>query len=392
MAIVPPNRGRANPAPTTINRTLWRQLVVARALTAVFKKRMNHTKEVSMRLIIPISLILLLLAILLPILFVGQADLPITPKETEPPELIPSPDSVDSSLPIGHGQDEALLLQVLVGDTVETMSMQDFLYGAVAAEMPARFHPEALRAQAIAARTYTLHRLLISPSPRHPTADVCGSYVCCKAFLSPQRLRERWGASYDHYSQIIRNAVSDTDGVILTYGDIPILAAFHAASSGHTEASGAIWGSVPYLQSVETFESAADVPNYYEETRLTFSAFRETALDGIPGAVLDYDQKPYWISNLRYTDSGRVESLNIGGIDLGGADFRRLFGLRSTAIRFSFDADGIAITTRGHGHGVGMSQFGANTMAHMGHSFEEILRWYYTKVNFNLMDAVLPFQ
>jgi len=347
-----------------------------------------------MRLIIPISLVLLLLAILLPILFVGQADplSPTPPVEIEEPEPTPGPDSVDSSLPIGHGQDQALLLQVLVGDEVETMSMQDFLYGAVAAEMPARFHPEALRAQAVAARTYTLHRLLVSPTPRHPMADVCGSYACCKAFHSPARLRERWGESYDHYSQIIRDAVSDTDGLILTYGDMPILAAFHASSSGQTEASGAIWGSVPYLQSVETFENAADVPNYYAESRLTFSAFRETARMGIPDTILDYDAKPYWISDLRYTGSGRVESLNIGGIDLSGADFRRLFGLRSTAIRFSFDAEGITMTTRGHGHGVGMSQFGANTMANLGYSFAEILLWYYTNVNFNLMDTMFHFQ
>jgi len=344
-----------------------------------------------MRLIIPVSLVLLLLAILLPILFVGQTD-PLPPEIPNLPEVTPGPDSLDSSRPIGYGQDEALLLQVLVGDQVEALSMQDFLYGAVATEMPALFHPEALRAQAIAARTYTLHRLLISPSPRHPTADVCGSYACCKAFQSPERLRERWGESYDRYSQIIRSAVADTDGVILTYGNIPILAAFHAASSGHTEASGAIWGSVPYLQSVETFESNADVPNYYKETRLTFSTFREIALGGIPGAVLDYDRKPYWISDLRYTDSGRLDSLNIGGIDLAGTDFRRLFGLRSTAIRFSFDAEGITIVTRGHGHGVGMSQFGANTMAHMGHSFKDILLWYYTNASFALMDTVLSIQ
>lgn len=347
-----------------------------------------------MRLIIFVSLALLLLAILLPVLFLGQAEphaLP-EPEETEPPELTPKPDNLDASIPTGDGQDAALLLQVLVGDEVKTMSMQDFLYGAVAAEMPARFHPEALRAQAIAARTYTLHRMLISPSPRHPMADVCGSYACCKAFHPSERLRERWGADYEHYSRIIRAAVSDTDGVILTYGDIPILAAFHAASSGQTEASGAIWGSVPYLQSVETAEGVYDVPNYYAETRLTFSEFRAIALDDIPGAVLDDDTKPYWISDLRYTDSGRLESLNIGGVSVTGTAFRSLFGLRSTAIRFSFDAEGMTITTRGHGHGVGMSQFGANAMANRGHDFKEILLWYYTNVSLALMDAVLPFQ
>jgi len=344
-----------------------------------------------MRLILLVSLLLLSLAILLPILFVGQADLPepLQPEEPDMPETTPGPESVDTMPPVGTGQDAALLLEVLVGDEVTVMSMEDFLYGAVAAEMPARFHPEALRAQAIAARTYTLHRMFISPSPRHPEADVCGSYACCKAFHPSERLRERWGMHYDHYSQIIRDAVADTDGIILIYGGIPILAAFHSSSYGMTETSSAIWGSVPYLQSVETFESVYDVPNYYEETQLTFSAFRETALSGVPGAVLDPDDKPHWISDVSYTDSGRLESLNIGGVIVTGAQFRRLFGLRSTAIRFSFEADSITITTGGYGHGVGMSQFGANTMANKGYPFAEILLWYYTNVSFAWMDTIL---
>jgi len=255
--------------------------------------------------------------------------------------------------------------------------------------MPARFHPEALRAQAIAARTYTLHRMFISPSPRHPEADVCGSYACCKAFHPETRLRERWGEHYARYSQIIREAVADTDGIILVYADIPILAAFHSSSYGTTETSSAIWGSVPYLQSVETFEGIYDVPNYYEETRLTFEAFREIALSGIPGTVLHLDDKPHWISDVSYTDSGRLESLKIGGVLVTGAQFRRLFGLRSTAIRFSFEADSMTITTGGYGHGVGMSQFGANTMANSGYSFADILLWYYTNVSFAWMDSVL---
>jgi len=345
-----------------------------------------------MRLIILISLLLLSLAILLPILFVGQAERPevLEPAETDMPEITPSPESIESEHPARYGQDADLLLEVLVGDEIEHMSMEDFLYGVVAAEMPARFHPEALRAQAIAARTYTLHRMLISPSPRHPEADVCGSYACCKAFHPPARLRERWGTYYDRYSQIIREAVADTDGIILTYGGIPILAAFHSSSYGTTETSSAIWGSVPYLQSVETFESVHDVPNYYEEIQLTFDAFRETALDRISGAVLDPDDKPHWISDVSYTDSGRLEHLTIGGVSVTGAQFRRLFGLRSTALRFSFDGDSMTITTGGYGHGVGMSQFGANTMANRGYLFDEILLWYYTNVSFAWMDTVFP--
>jgi len=346
-----------------------------------------------MRLIIFTSLLLVLFSILLPLFLVGQVD-PLTYPSPDKAALLQKPALDDTLVAIPHddGQDATLLLRVFVEDEIVELSMADFLYGVVAAEMPARFHPEALRAQAVAARTYTLHRMLISPSPRHPDAQVCGSYACCKAFHTPERLRERWGAQYAHYSALIRAAVADTDGIVLVYDNAPILAAFHASSYGSTEASSAIWNSVPYLQSVETFESMEDVPNYYAETRFSFSEFRQIAQANIPGTVLNDGNKPYWISDVQYTDSGRLHSLHIGGISVTGAQFRQIFGLRSTAITFFFDAESISLQTGGHGHGVGMSQFGANTMANRGHPFYEILLWYYTNVTFARMSEVLALQ
>jgi len=289
---------------------------------------------------------------------------------------------------LGPKQDEQLILQVLVEEEIQEMSMAEFLQGAVAAEMPARFHPEALRAQAVAARTYTLHRMLIAPASRHPEAYVCGSYACCKAFHSPERLRERWGPGFDYYSAIIAEAVTSTDGVILLYEDQPILAAFHAASYGFTEYSGAIWNSVPYLQSVRSYEGPAEMPRFTETVRLSFDEFRNIARREIPGVVLEDGNVPYWITEQRHTDSGRLCSLKIGGVTVTGPQFRRHFGLRSTALWFAFDAEGVAITTGGHGHGVGMSQFGANTMAHLGLGFEAILLWYYTDVTTGCMGTL----
>ena len=354
----------------------------------------------SIRSIIPISILLLLLALALPLLLIYSPvpALPVMGEGDEPYEEeveAAAPDGADHvqnggvSRPGGQGlQDEQLILQVLLDDTVHEMSMAEFLQGAVAAEMPARFHPEALRAQAVAARTYTLHRMLVAPTARHPAAYVCGSYACCKAFHSTERLRERWGASFDYYSAIIAEAVHSTDGVILLYEDQPILAAFHAASYGHTEASGAIWGHVPYLQSVRSFEGAYEVPRFTYTVRLSFDEFRDIARREFPGAVLDTDNIPNWIRAQRHTDSGRIDSLEIGGVTVTGPQFRRAFGLRSTMVRFAFDADGIDIITGGHGHGVGMSQFGANTMATMGLGFEAILHWYYTNVILGDMDSL----
>ncbi|MCL2564074.1 MAG: stage II sporulation protein D [Oscillospiraceae bacterium] len=335
-----------------------------------------------MRWIIPISLVILLLALLLPLIFVYSPALPMpgeADEPEEPEEISPPPDAGEPESPL---QDAALILRVLAGDEVWEMSMAEFLQGVVAAEMPARFHPEALRAQAVAARTYALHRMLVAPSPRHPEAHVCGSYACCKAFHPPERLRERWGDGFEHYSAVIAEAIRDTDGIILLYEARPILAAFHAGSYGYTEASGAIWGEVPYLQSVRSFESEADMPRFYAAETLTFTAFRDTVRREFSDAVLEDGNTLDWITSIVYTDSGRVAHLDIGGVTVTGPQFRRLFGLRSTAVRFSFDADGITITTGGHGHGVGMSQFGANTMANLGHGFMEILDWYYTGVTF----------
>jgi len=345
-----------------------------------------------MRRIIPISLFVLLLALLLPLLVIYTPELP----EPDTPDL---PDAYPAGLPLPTPEappgpegplDAELTLQVLLENGVHEMTMMDFLQGVVAAEMPAQFHEEALKAQAVAARTYTLHRKLVTPTPRHPEADVCGDYACCKAFHSVDRLQERWGEGFEYYRARIAQAVGETDGVILLYDDQPILAAFHAASYGHTEASAAIWGTVPYLQSVPTHEGENDVPRFYDSVEMTFSQFRSTALEHLPEAVLDYGRIPYWISDITYTDAGRLDRLTIGGVVVAGAEFRRMFSLRSTAIQFTFSAETMTITTGGHGHGVGMSQFGANAMATEGHTYEEILNWYYTDVVLSRVSALFP--
>ena len=351
-----------------------------------------------MRFIVLASLGVLLLALLLPVLLT-----PVPAEETTeeviytelPPEQ-PSPaESAEQAPALFYTSqqdmpleplDENLILQVQIGDQIQAMTMADYLQGVVAAEMPASFHLEALKAQAVAARTYTLHRMLVTPTARHPGAYVCGDYACCKAYHNAERLRERWGDEYDLHRQTIARAVEETDGVILLYDGLPILAAFHAASSGFTEASGAIWNQLPYLQSVRTFESAADMPRYLVEVELTFAEFRQTAGQGITGVQLEEDNASNWISDLAYTDSGRLANLTIGGVTVTGAEFRRLFGLRSTNIAITFESQGVTIVTRGHGHGVGMSQFGANTLAGLGLTYETILDWYYTDIAFARID------
>ena len=234
--------------------------------------------------------------------------------------------------------------------------------------------------------------MLVAPAARHPDAYVCGDYACCKAYHSTERLQERWGEQFYAHRRTIESAIAATDGIILLYENRPILAAFHAASYGYTEASGSLWNPVPYLQSVRSFEGVSEVPNFYYTVTHTFHAFRDIVQAQHPTAHLPDGDEAAWISNVIHTPSGRLAELSVGGVTLTGAQFRSLFGLRATMVQFSFDATSITLTTGGHGHGVGMSQFGANTKATIGLSFDAILQWYYTNVTLALLDDLFVSQ
>ena len=269
----------------------------------------------------------------------------------------------------GSFADAELFITLLDGDATLTISMEDYLYGAVAAEMPASFDKEALKAQAVALRTYAMYKLNVSPSANH-SEDLCSSSSCCAAWKTDEYLREKWGDDYAVYSRIIRSAVSSTDGEYLVYGGEPALAVFHASSSGQTESSAAVWGkSLPYLISVDTPESAETVRGFEEELFFTKDELL-SLLDGADG------NKPLIADEVR-TESGRLASVTLCGVSLSGRELRSLLGLGSTAVELSEEDGGLRITTRGRGHGVGMSQFGADLMAKEGADYREILSAYY---------------
>lgn len=350
-----------------------------------------------LRIIIPASILLLITAIALPILWLSssannvalvaaeQAEFPPAAPQAafaSPPRL-DKPDTPAATTPTESSTADAeFRLRVLRGDAVYEMSMADFLIGVVAAEMPVSFAPQALQAQAVAARTFTLYRKQNAGPNRHPEADICGNYACCKAYASYDTLRERWGNDFDTHRATITRAVLETDGVILLYNNSPILAAFHAASSGFTEAAESIWNPRPYLQSVRSFESPWDVPRYEYSRILPLEEFRAAILAAHPTANLPPDNAANWITNQTYTESGRLSALDIGGVTLAGIELRSLLNLRSTAVDFTFSEDAVTITTRGHGHGIGMSQYGANTLAGLGFDYRAILAWYYTDITF----------
>ena len=264
-------------------------------------------------------------------------------------------------------------LRVLDGDTVRELDMRDYLFGVLAAEMPADFEPEALKAQAVAARTYALW---CAQSGRHENADVCTDYRCCQAWKPEDALREAWGAAFDAKAEKLRAAVDGTAGEVLRYAGQPVFAAFHSSSAGFTEDSGAIWSELPYLVSVESPEDAEVVPGYVSEAVFPALDFRDTLLYAKPEADLAGEPER-WLGAVERDGSGRVAWMELGGVRFSGTELRGLFALRSTAFTLSFAEGRFTFTVTGFGHGVGMSQYGAQTLASRGWDYAAILAHYY---------------
>lgn len=262
--------------------------------------------------------------------------------------------------------------------TVEELSMEDYLWGVVAAEMPASFESEALKAQACAARTYTVI-LQNSDQKRHPEADICTDSGCCQAYTSREAVQPRWGLSAKRYTEKIRQAVTQTDGLGILYQGRPIQALFFSSAAGQTVDAVEVWGNqVDYLKSVDSPEGE-EVPNYQSEVVLTAEEVRSKILAAYPNAHLSGDPKDWFGTPIRGT-GGTVASLMVGGVPLTGGQVRKLFRLRSAAFDLNFDGGSFHFQVTGYGHGVGMSQYGANAMAAQGKSFRDILTWYYTGV------------
>lgn len=265
-------------------------------------------------------------------------------------------------------------------DRVLEMDTMQYLKEVVSAEMPADFHKEALKAQAVAARTYLVNRkntYAESGAPKeHKGADICTDPSHCKAWISEETRRESWGADADKNWDKISEAVEETDGVIITYEEHPISAVFHSTSSGHTENAVDVWGgSVPYLVSVD---SPGDIssPKYSSDAEYDIDEFKQICENNIEG--LNWDEGLF--SDISRSAAGGIISLKIGGKVIRGTEFRRIFSLRSTNVEIYEENSKVKMLVKGYGHGVGMSQYGANYLAEGGADYVEILKSYYTGV------------
>ena len=326
-----------------------------------------------MKKVIATALILTLLFFLIPLILPGP-DRPEEGGGSSPPP---------SGQEQGHKADWEELegadtLRVLLDGEVREMSVNEYIWGVTAAEMPASFELEALKAQAVAARTYALRRAAV-PNANHPNADVCGDHTCCQAYISPEKAAANWGNNAEQNTAKITRAVADTGMEVIRYEGALIDAVFHSSSAGYTQDAVAVWGgSVPYLVSVESPEGE-EVPNFHSEVRLSAEKFRSTFLGSHPQANLGDDPK-WWIGDAVKTSGGSVSRINIGGVLLQGSEVRSLFGLRSANFTVEAQGNEIVFKAAGYGHGVGMSQYGANAMAKDGKGYRDILSWYYTGI------------
>lgn len=258
------------------------------------------------------------------------------------------------------------------------MNVEEYLVGVVSAEMPASFDEEALNAQAVAARTYTARKLKTyggSGCKSHAKADICTDSTCCQAYDSPANRKKKWG-NPDYYENRIREAVLFTQGELVVYNDEPIEAFFHSTAGGYTEDSeNAFSAALPYLRSVKSDETAAA---HYESTKsYTRAAFVSSVNKAFKGAKLKANTLQDEIEVLSRFDSGRVDQLRLGGATTTGKELRKQLSLDSTNITFEFTKKNVVIKTKGYGHGVGMSQTGADAMAKEGADYKEILEYYY---------------
>ena len=263
---------------------------------------------------------------------------------------------------------------------IEELPIDEYLYGVVSSEMPANYEAEALKAQAIVARTYTIYQIM-NNSGKHPGADICDNSSCCQAWISKDERLSKWAPeeAESNWNKIV-DAVNSTSGKIITYQNKPINAFFHSNSGGKTESSLNIWGGIdyPYLKSVET-AGEEGYTQYSSEAKFTKEELLNKLKEKYEDCEIDYSQENC-IQILEYTTSGRVKTIKFGNKEIAGTEARTILGLRSTNFTFTISGDEIIFSVIGYGHGVGMSQTGADALAKSGSNCEEIIKHFYTDV------------
>ena len=271
-----------------------------------------------------------------------------------------------------------------------TMTLEDYLVGVVAAEMPSSFEAAALRAQAVAARTFTAaHMKEFGGTPcGKEGCDLCTESACCQAWDSESALQKKWGVSCEKNRAKVAAAVFDTAGLVMTYDGKLIEALYHSTSGGRTEDSENVFASaLPYLRGVDS-PGEEDAPRYKRTVKFSRREFTKKLNAAFSDAKLSKSRLENQVEVLSRYESGRVCEIRLGDTVATGREFRKALSLDSANFSLEFSKDTVAVTTRGFGHGVGMSQLGANAMAKDGASYRDILTHYYTGVTVSSLSAL----
>ena len=276
-----------------------------------------------------------------------------------------------------HKYSKIKLLHLKTGE-IEEVILEEYLCNVVSAEMPVDFEIEALKAQVIVARTYTIYKI---NNKKHDNADICDSSSCCQAWISKDDRLSRWEENKreENWKKIER-AVNETNGKIITYEGKPINAFFHSNSGGTTEVPINVWGGsgYPYLQMVET-SGEEGYTQYASEVTLFFDEILNKLKEKYSDIQIDFT-KDDDIKILERTESDRVKTIKFGNYNLSGVEARTIFGLRSTNFEIEKQEDKITFKVKGYGHGVGMSQTGADSLAKQGKNAEDIIHHFYSNV------------
>ncbi|WP_019243171.1 MULTISPECIES: stage II sporulation protein D [Bacillus] len=325
------------------------------------------------------ALIVTIIAIMIPAVLV----FPFSKDETEAKLRDQLPASKKTTMNMSKLEDTSIEVAVLrsASNQVEKLPLEKYIVGVVAAEMPANFELEALKAQALAARTYIINQMLYGGNNNLNGADVTDT-VKYQVYTDDAELKKKWGPEYDKNRQKIIKAVLETEGMILAYDNQPILAQFFSTSNGYTENSEDYWkNSYPYLKSVNSPWDRKS-PKFLGSKTISVAEFEQKL-----GVKINNSQKIGTIE--KRTSGDRVATVNFGGKRLTGKQIREKLDLRSTDFEWKRKGNSIIITTKGLGHGVGMSQYGANGMAQEGSSYKQIVQHYYQGINIISSDTLV---
>ncbi len=256
---------------------------------------------------------------------------------------------------------------------ITEMSLRDYLIGVVASEINVAYHEEAIKAQCVAAHTMLLYSKEYKNVGLNG-ADISDSSATHQGFLTEDEQKEKWGENYDANREKIEKCVDEVIDFVILYDDKPINAVFHSISNGQTENATDVWGGeYPYLISVNSVGDKLS-PVYHSEVKISEEKFKEIMTEN--EAKLG-DEPEKWVEKITNTDTGMVKEIIIGEKTFKGTEIRTFFGLKSSTFTVKYDDENFIFTVSGYGHGVGMSQYGADYMARQGFTYKEILKHYY---------------